>query len=122
MVLGYAAIVLGLTMVLSAAQAEGNAAAGKKTFALCRTCHSAEPGINKTGPSLFGIVGRKAGTAPGYFYSEAMDHARETGIVWNPVMLDRWLVNAKEIGPVHVIRLPDAKQRQDLIAYLKTLK
>jgi cytochrome c len=55
-----------------AANAEGDAAAGEKVFAHCAPCHSTKPGENKFGPSLAGVLGRKAGTEPGYSYSSAL--------------------------------------------------
>jgi cytochrome c2 len=50
--------------------AGGDPAAGKQFFALhCSACHATEPGVNKIGPSLAGVVGRKSGSAPGFNYS-----------------------------------------------------
>jgi cytochrome c len=123
MVLGFAAAALSLVIVATASFAAGDAKAGQKTFALCTACHSREKAKNMAGPSLFGVVGRKAATAPGYLYSPALQRAGEDGVVWNEATLDRWLIASQKVhGVVHVMRLPDDKQRQDLIAYLKTLK
>jgi cytochrome c2 len=63
----------------------GDAAAGRLVFRKCQACHSIEPGRNMLGPSLAGVIGRKAGTESGYNYSPAMKSA---DIVWNPQTLD----------------------------------
>jgi len=123
MVLGFTAAGLALVMLATAGFAAGDAKVGQKTFALCAACHSSEKGKNKAGPSLFGIVGRKAATAPGYVYSPALERAGQQGVVWNEATLDRWLFDSKKVhGVIHVMRLADRKQRDDVIAYLKTLK
>lgn len=123
MVLGFTTAGLALVMLATAGLAAGNAEAGKKTFGLCAACHTAVKGKNKAGPSLFGVVGRKAAVAPGYVYSPALEEAGEAGLVWNEATLDHWLLDSKTVHHVvHVMRLPDPKVRQDLIAYLKTLK
>src|SRR4030088_1467522 len=64
--------VLGLGLLTSSAMAEGDPLAGKRVFAKCAICHTAEPGKNKIGPSLFNLIGRPAGSASGYTYSPAM--------------------------------------------------
>lgn len=62
----------------------GNAANGEKVFAQCKTCHVVDKGVNRVGPSLFGVVGRKSGQAPGYKYSQAN---LKSGDVWNEATL-----------------------------------
>ena len=71
------------------------------------------------GPSLHGLFGRKAGTAPGYHYSSAM---KNSGIVWNEKSLETYLVNPRKVvkGTKMVFPgLKKAEQRADVIAYLK---
>jgi cytochrome c oxidase assembly protein subunit 11 len=95
-------------------------AAGRTLFAtVCSACHA--PDQNKVGPLLDGVVGRRAGSVPGYPYSAALAQA---GITWDADTLDKWLA-----GPQHFIpgaqmpfSLPDAVRRRDVIAYLETLK
>ena len=71
--------------------AAGDAAAGKQAFATtCGACHSVEPGVNKLGPSLAGIVGRKSGAVPGYNFSPALKAAN---ITWDEQTLDKFLEN-----------------------------
>jgi cytochrome c len=88
----------------------------------CAVCHSTDPGINKTGPSLAGVVGRKAGSLSDFPYSPAMTSA---GVVWTKAELNIYLANPQ--GIVHGTKmafagLKNAKERQALIDYLATLK
>ena len=103
-----------------AAYAEGDAAAGEKDFAHCAVCHSAKPGENKLGPSLAGVFGRKSGTAPGYNYSQAM---KDLNVTWDETNLDQYLKGPGMFvrGTKMVYFVPNEKDRQDIIAYLKTL-
>ncbi len=109
-------------LAAGAARAEGDVEAGKVQFKKCMVCHAAEPGQNKIGPSLFGIVGRKAASVPNFSYSDAMkkfDHA------WDPATLDVYLADPHKEVPGSKMIFPgikDKKDRDDLIAYLATLK
>jgi cytochrome c len=104
-----------------AANAEGDAAAGEKVFAHCAPCHSIKPGENKVGPSLAGVFGRKAGTEPGFSYSAAL---KGQDITWNEASGNEWLQGPGKFvkGTKMIYSVPDEKDRQDVIAYLKTLK
>lgn len=96
---------------------------GKQSFNnRCRTCHSMNEGDNRQGPSLHGIVGRKAAGAEGYRnYSQALASSK---IVWDAETLDRFIENPDAVVPGHNMRpyagLPDAKERQQIIQYLST--
>lgn len=116
-----AAIWVSSAAILSKAEAAGDAAAGEQVFARCAVCHSAKAGENKIGPSLAGVFGRKSGSAPGFDYSPALKSA---GITWDEQELDKFLANppADIHGTKMVIGVPDAQDRQNVIAYLKTLK
>lgn len=105
----------------STAPAEGDATEGQQVFARCAACHSAKPGENKIGPSLAGVVGRKAGTEAGYNYSSALKAAN---ITWDEHTLDQFLANPSSDvhGTKMFISVPNATDRQNVIAYLKTLK
>lgn len=108
-----------ITFAAAPAMAEGDAAAGKKVYNKCKTCHSLEAGKNKLGPNLAGIIGREAGSVEGYKYSEAM---ASSGIVWDEATLDAFLAKPKEVVPKSKMAfagLKKEKQRQDVIAYLK---
>ena len=103
-----------------AAYAEGDAAAGEKIFAHCAPCHSTKSGENKFGPSLAGVVGRKSGTVPGFNYSPAL---KAQNVTWDEANLDAWLQGPGKFvhGTKMIYSVPDEKDRQDVIAYLKTL-
>lgn len=98
----------------------GNLDNGKQTFALCQSCHTiAAGGPNKTGPNLYGVFGRVAGTHEGFKYSDAVKAA---GFTWDAEKLDAWLANPKTFLPgnrMTFVGLKDAEKRRDLIAYLK---
>ena len=93
---------------------------GQAKFALCKSCHTAiEGGGDMTGPNLFGVFGRKAGTKAGFAYSDAM---KASGITWDAAKLDAWIMSPKAVVPgtkMTYIGMADAKDRTDLIAYLK---
>lgn len=121
---GAAAAVGAIAALLGAppSLAAGDAAAGKQTFtSTCAACHATEPGVNKIGPSLAGIVGSKSGAVPGYNFSPALKGAN---ITWSEQELDKFLKNpsADVHGTKMVISVPDAEHRQNIIAYLATLK
>jgi len=92
---------------------------GEAKFGLCRSCHTIEAGgANMTGPNLHGVVGRKAGSAPGFKYSDALKAA---GITWDAQHLDAWITKPSALVPGTKMTFPglsDAKDRTDVIAYL----
>jgi len=98
-------------------------ARGKAVFeSQCSICHSAEEGRNKTGPSLFSVVGRRAGRVEGFAYSDAN---RNSGVVWTVETLDLYLTRPKGVVPHNAMTyggIQDAGKRADLIAYLATLR
>ena len=109
--------------ILAAPAQAGDAAAGQTVFRTqCAVCHSTTAGKNAVGPSLFGLVGRKTGTVPGFVYSVANETAN---LVWNEATLDKYLAAPKAIVPGTTMTyagLKDTTKRADLIAYLATLK
>jgi cytochrome c len=97
---------------------------GKELFLTrsCATCHGVTKGDDmKVGPSLFGVVGRKAGTAPSLL--GASENLKRYGVTWNAETLDEFLANpdAKVPGTPMTGVLADPQQRTDVIAYLTTL-
>jgi cytochrome c len=120
--LSSAAALLSLTM-LGQASAAGDAAAGKELFQKkCSICHSVDAGVNKIGPSLHGVVGRKAGSLDGYTYSDAMKNANRT---WDEATLSDYLTNPREKIPgIKMIfaGLPNEPDRENVIAYLAEQK
>ena len=109
-----AALVCGLTW------AKGDAVRGQQAYdARCGACHSVA--ADRIGPRHAGVVGRRAGSVPGFAYSDAL---RNSGLVWNAALLDRWLTNPEALVPGQRMgyRVEDAGIRADIVAYLMTLK
>src|SRR4051794_29862978 len=77
------------------AHAEGDAAAGEKVFAKCKACHENEKGVNKVGPTLKGVVGRKTASVEGFNYSDAMKAKGAAGLVWTEENLAAYLPDPK---------------------------
>jgi len=110
------------TFSTSPAFAEGDVKAGKRVFNKCKACHDIRPGKNKIGPSLHGVVGRKAGTAPGYRYSPAL---KKADLTWTEENLHKYLENPRKMirgTRMAFAGLRSKKERDDVIAYLKSLK
>ena len=107
-----------LAMVSARAMAQ-DAAAGEKDFVICRACHEIGPGAKiLVGPPLNGVVGRKAGTYPGFDYSAAN---KNSGITWTPQELTKYLANPQAVVPGTKMIFPglhNPQQVQDVIAYL----
>jgi cytochrome c len=108
------------------ALAEGDAAKGKAAFAKCAICHQVGPGAQTVvGPELNAIVGRKAASVAGYAYSPGLKKLGDEGYVWSEENLDKWIADPKAMIPDSPMSLafqgiPDAGERADIIAYLKT--
>jgi cytochrome c len=116
-----ASVVFAVASLAAGAALAQDAAAGKTAFAQCAACHSVD-GTNGLGPSLKGVVGRKAGSFPSFRYSRAMKNAT---ISWDEKALDAYLTEPQKLVPGNLMPfsgVADAKQRADLIAYLATLK
>lgn len=99
-----------------------DASAGSAIFKRCAICHSIDPNKGpKIGPPLNGIVGRKAGASSGFSYSPAM---KNSGILWSADKLDAFIMRPSAVVPGNRMAfggIADAKQRADLITYLKSL-
>jgi cytochrome c len=103
----------------SGAAMSGDTARGQTVFKKCTQCHSPVEGKNGTGPSLYGIVGRPAGSIPNFRYSEAN---KTSGITWTEQEMFVYLENPKKRIPKTIMAfagLPKAQDRADLIAFLK---
>jgi len=112
-----AALVLWGAAAAIAAPAHGDPKAGEAVYGRCLACHALE--YDRTGPRHCGLIGRRAGSVPGFQYSEAM---KRSGLVWNDKTLDRFLANPLKTVPgtaMGYAGVPDPRERADLIAYLE---
>ena len=89
----------------------------------CRTCHSFKPDDNRLGPTLHGIVGRKAGSIEGFAFSPSM---KGSGITWDDANLDKFIANPNQVVSGNKMQpfggVADAGERKKIVDYLKTLK
>lgn len=98
------------------AGAAGDPARGGRLYERCAACHSLDR--DRTGPRHCGLVGRRAGSVPGFDYSPAL---RRSGIVWTAESLDRFLAAPLAAVPgttMGYAGIPDAAERRDLVAFL----
>jgi cytochrome c len=111
----YAALAGGAILLALSAPEER----GRELFVRrCSGCHA--PNLNKEGPKLRGVYGRRAATVPGFEYSDSL---KKAGIRWGDASLDRWLSDPDAMVPDTdmAFRLVDGEERKAVIAYLKTL-
>ncbi|MBO0750606.1 MAG: c-type cytochrome [Bradyrhizobiaceae bacterium] len=114
-----------LACFAGAARAGGDRDKGKAAFVRqCAICHTAEKdGGNRFGPNLFGIVGKKAGTAPGYTYTNAFRTVANWE--WTEDAIGGWMMSPAAMVPGTAMAAFQGiaeKDRDDLIAYLATLQ
>ena len=121
-------LLFGAIQVLGAtpAIAGGDAVRGKKVFNKCKACHSIKAGKHKIGPSLAGVIGRKAGTAKGFKRYKGL---RGADWAWDEETLDDYLTNPKlfvksrnKRKSAMMLKLKKKRDRDNVIAYLKALK
>jgi cytochrome c len=108
--LAYAAAATG------AAYAAGDPAHGEEVYTRCLACHALAS--DRVGPHHCGLIGRRAGSVPGFAYTDAM---KKSKLVWDDKTLDRFLAHPMKVVPGTAMTydgVPDAKDRADLIAYL----
>ena len=106
-----------LLALCSSALAAGDADVGLALYkARCSACHSLD--YNGVGPAHRGVFERGAALAPGFAYSDAL---KSSHLIWDEASLERWLADPEKVAPGQRmgINVPDAKDRADLIAYLK---
>ncbi len=102
------------------ASLNGDAVKGEQVFAQCKTCHVAEKGVNRVGPSLWAIVGRHSGIGEGFKYSPAN---KNSGLIWTEDQLFSYLEAPQKLMPGSYMAfagLRSPQDRADVIAYLKT--
>ncbi len=86
----------------------------------CRTCHATKAGDNRLGPSLAGLIGRKAGSVEGFNYSPAMKSA---GITWDEKTLDAFIANPDAVVPGNTMKpytgMTSAEDRSTIVSFLR---
>lgn len=104
-----------------AAFAQADVSKGERLFNKCRACHRLEKGVNATGPSLYGVVGRDIASIPDFNYSAGW--AAHKGEVWTPEKLSTYLTEPNAFTPGNAMGNAQAvrnlQDRADLIAYLQ---
>lgn len=119
-----ASTILAIATVVSLPANAQDAAAGEGVFKrVCSTCHNATvEGPRKLGPTMHGVVGRKAASVEGFRYSTAK---RDADLAWTPEKLSAYLLNPREFMPGTTMAYAGLKSdtdRANVIAYLQTLK
>jgi cytochrome c len=118
----FAALAL-LAASTTLANAAGDAKAGEAVFKRCAVCHTSDKGGGDgLGPNLFGVLGRKAATRPGFAYSAPL---QKSGIVWTEANLTKWTAGPAKVVPgtkMAFAGITSKKQQADVTAYLASLK
>jgi cytochrome c len=114
-----APLLLAVALLFPAAQAGAqDLQHGEKLFTDCRSCHAVQAGVNNVGPSLAGIVGRKAASVEDFRYSPAM---KRSGITWDTATLAAFIADPQAVVPgnrMPYAGMPNPKDIADLLAYL----
>lgn len=111
----------GLKTAAAEPAAAGGGDGGEEAYNnACRTCHSIKPGDNRLGPSLSGIVGKKAGGESCYQYSPSL---KDSGVTFDEATLDKFITNPDGVVPGNNMKpytgISDAALRAKIIAFLK---
>jgi cytochrome c len=121
----FACACVAFSLFLSAprAFAQADVEAGKNVFTQkCQTCHtlSTDPAHGLTGPNLMGVIDRTAGTVEGWEFSPAL---KASGLVWNDENLHKWLTDPMALvpGSVMALKMPNKAEREDVIAYIRSV-
>lgn len=113
-----------LAAAVSPAGAAGDPAAGEGVFKKCAACHAIGEGAqNRIGPQLNDLLGRVAGSAEGFAYSQGLVDAGKGGLVWTPETLGPWLHRPKDVVPATRMTFAGLANQADIdnvIAYLGT--
>lgn len=115
----------GITMS-GYANAAGDIGKGKTVFNKCRACHSIKPEKNGVGPTMFGVIGRKAGSVAGFKRYKGLKTA---DWVWDEETLSNYLADPRKFTKSRtgknssmVLKLKKERDRNNVIEYLKTIK
>jgi cytochrome c len=118
-----------------AASAAGDVEKGESTFTKCKACHMIANGDDvivkggKTGPNLYGVIGRQAGAEEGYKYGDDIVAAGAAGLVWDETTLAEYAKDPKDFlkaylkddGAKSKMTLKLKKGGEDVAAYLASL-
>ena len=112
-------VAVALALAGTAAQADGDAAKGEKVFTKCKVCHEIATDKTKVGPTLHGVIGRKAGAVEGFKYSEAMT---ASGVTWDATTIAEYVKQPKEFVPGNKMAFAGLKKEdeiENLVAFIK---
>ena len=120
----YILVVIGMIIIILTVSIANTAdpVKGKKVFRKCSACHSLQEGKNKIGPSLYNLLGRKAGSVEGYKYSKAM---KNSDVVWDEESLDKFLTKPRKFikkTKMSFLGIKKKSLRDDLISFFKQLQ
>ena len=114
-------LAIGMVAAVPAMAQAQDADAGKTIFNKCKACHQVGEGAkNAVGPVLNGVIGRKAGTAEGFNYSDAM---KNSGITWDEANFEEYIADPKKKVPGNkmvFVGIKDPQEAMDLYAYLNS--
>lgn len=117
------AAIIAMTFAAAPAFAEGDAAAGEKTFNKCKSCHMivSDDGTEivkggRTGPNLYGVIGRQAGTAD-FRYGDSLVAAGDAGLVWDAENLAEYTVDPRAFLRAY---LDDSKAKSKMAYKLRS--
>ncbi|WP_431283056.1 c-type cytochrome [Humitalea sp. 24SJ18S-53] len=113
--------ILAAAAILPNLASAQDVAAGERLFRTrCASCHAVQPGQNRIGPHLDGIIGRRAGGVDGARYSQGM---RNLDAAWDAANLDAFLANPRGVvpGTTMTVAVPSAADRTNIVAYLQGL-
>ncbi|WP_136637159.1 c-type cytochrome [Pseudooceanicola onchidii] len=127
-------IIATISAIAAPAYAEGDVATGEKEFRKCKSCHAIESADEtivkggKTGPNLYGVIGRTAGTAEGFSYGADLVAAGDAGVVWDEASLATYIEDPKAFlqdtlddkGAKSKMTFKLKKNTADVAAYLAT--
>lgn len=113
----FAVASLGALVLAAAPVQAADPARGEQLYARCIACHALA--TDRVGPRHCGLVGRRAGSVPGFLYTDEMKASR---LVWDEATLDRFLARPLAVVPGTSMTydgVPEPRDRADLIAYLR---
>jgi cytochrome c len=120
-ILGMAIVAAAISFASSASDEKMMVLAGQEIFKKCSSCHSADSSKNTFGPSLSGVINRKAASLPRFAYSEAL---KKSGLTWTEANLRRWIAGNDILVPgtrMRHVQITDIAEQNYLLAYLKSL-